>query len=137
MMEALARLGFAVEVVTGTATELHPGVQPADWLAERGIAFQISDGSSWSVDARGVRSNVPLHLRLAVRDVLVTLHRSAAAQSFVADDAEREEFFALYEAVLERFRPDVVVNYGGISWRTDCGSPPARGASPSSSPCTI
>lgn len=113
MMEALARSGFAVEAVSGTALELHQGVEPADWLAERGIAFQVLGGSSWSVDARGLRSNAPPHLRLNVRDVPVTLHRSTAFRAHEADDCEREEFLSLYETVLDRFRPDVVVNYGG------------------------
>jgi len=113
MMEMLGRSGFTVEVVTSTSLEIHKGVELADWIAERGIAFQHADTSSYSVDVRGLRPNIPPHARLNVGDVPITLYRSASARSRETAGVEHAEFLALYEAALDRFRPDVVVNYGG------------------------
>lgn len=112
-MEALARAGFAVEALTSTALELHMDVDPAWWLAQRGISFQISGSSAVSVDARGLRSDLPPHFRLTAHNVPVTLHQGSFVRSATGYAAECVEFLTLYEAVLNRFRPDVVVNYGG------------------------
>jgi len=113
MMELLAQSGFAAEAFSGTTLELHPNVNTVDWLAGRGITFEVPDNLSWSTDARGVVSHTPICLRLTIRDVPVTLHRSASVQPQQMDNAEQEEFLSLYEAVLDRFNPDIVVNYGG------------------------
>jgi glycosyltransferase involved in cell wall biosynthesis len=113
MMEALARCGFAVEALTGTVLELGQDIDPDAWLIGRGAAFETCGGEAWSLDARGVRSDVPTHYRMRVRDVPVTLHRSETSLPHEPSDREREDFLRLYESVLERFRPDVLVNFGG------------------------
>jgi glycosyltransferase involved in cell wall biosynthesis len=113
MMEALARLGFAAEALTGTVLELGQDVDPETWLAGRGAAFEAGGGRVWTADARRLRADVPPHYRLTVRGVPVTLFRSATTRPHEPDDAEREDFLRLFDATLERFRPDVLVNFGG------------------------
>lgn len=100
MMEALGRRGFAVEALSGVALDLRSEVDPAGWLNERGLAFERGGGE-------------PAHLRLNVRGVPVTLHLGPTVRSRTLDDAERGGFLRLFEAALERFRPGVVVSYGG------------------------
>jgi glycosyltransferase involved in cell wall biosynthesis len=113
MMEALGRRGFAVEALSGTTLELRQDVDPDAWLSARGLPFEVCGGTSWSLDARGLRADVPPHYRLTLGDVPVTLYRSPVARPHTPDDAECAEFLRLYEATLDRFRPDVLVNYGG------------------------
>ena len=113
MMEALARLGFIVEALTGSALELHQGVDPTGWLTNRGISFQVSGDTSLSIDARGVRSNSPPHFRCRAGNVPVTLHCSPAIRSQAACASEYVEFLSLADIVLDRLRPDVIVNFGG------------------------
>ena len=57
MMETLARRGFPVEALTGSSLEHDQDVDPAAWLSERGHATEAVGGESWSMDARGLRSN--------------------------------------------------------------------------------
>jgi hypothetical protein len=111
--EALARRGFAVEALTGTMLDLDVDVDPAEWLAGRGIAFEPSDGGAWTLDARGLRADVPRHYRMGFHGIPLTLHHSPTSRLHEPDQAERDEFLRLYAAVLERFRPDVLVNLGG------------------------
>src|SRR5262249_28058159 len=65
------------------------------------------------LDARGMRADSPPHLRLTVGGVPITLHHGPTTRPHEPDDAERSEFLRLFEATLERFRPDVLVGYGG------------------------
>ena len=113
MMEALARRGFAVEVLSGTMLELRRDVEIGPWLRERGHRWEEHGGGSLSFDARGVRADEPVHFRLDVRGVPVTLHHGPTSGPHVPEDFERGEFLRLFDAVLDRFRPDVLVNYGG------------------------
>ena len=112
MMEALVRHGFSVEAFTSTVLELGQDVDPDAWLASRGMPFETCGGEAWTCDARGVRAEVPTHYRLCVRNVPITLHRGATSRPHEPSDSERDDFLKLYDRVLERFRPDVLVNFG-------------------------
>jgi glycosyltransferase involved in cell wall biosynthesis len=113
MAEALARRGFAVEALTGTMLDLNLDVDPAEWLAGRGLGFEVSDGGSRTLDSRGLRADMPRHYRLSRGAVHLTLHHSPTSRLHVPERAELDEFLLLYSATLERFRPDVLVNFGG------------------------
>ncbi len=113
MMEALGRLGFSVEAFTGTVLELGQEIDPDTWLASRGVPFETCGSDAWSLEACGLRADVPAHYRMCVRNVPVTLHRSVASRPHAPSDSEQEDFLKLYESVLKRFQPDVLVNYGG------------------------
>jgi len=113
LMQTLERRGFAVEVLSGTMLDLAQDVDLAAWLGVRGFSFQSYGGTSWSVDASGIRPEQPRHYRLNARGVPVTLHHGATTRPHAPDSVERAEFLHLFEAVLDRFRPDVLINYGG------------------------
>ncbi len=113
MMEALARSGFAVEVFTGTTLELHPGVALAERLADLEAQRPGSGDGALAVDARGWRPGPAPHLRLVLGGVSITLHRSTAARSQDMGEAEMAGFLGLHAAILDGFRPDILVNYGG------------------------
>ena len=112
MMEALARLGFAVEALTGSMIEAGPQADPNAWRAARGLEPHVAEGT-WTADPRGVRDEAPPHDRLVVRGVPLTVHRGSTALTPESDDSERREFLGLFEMVSARFRPDVLVNFGG------------------------
>ncbi|HWE40547.1 MAG TPA: glycosyltransferase [Isosphaeraceae bacterium] len=112
-MEALARRGSAVEVLCGTRMDIEGEVDPAAWLAARGWAVEESGGGAWEVGARGVRADEPRQLRLTVGGVPIAMHRGPTTRPHEPEDDEREEFLRLVEATLDRFRPDVLVGYGG------------------------
>src|ERR1022692_843299 len=78
MMEALARHGHAVEVLSGTVLELGQDIDTDEWLTKRGAVYESGGGEVWSLDARGMRAEVPPHYRLVVNGVPITLHRSAS-----------------------------------------------------------
>jgi glycosyltransferase involved in cell wall biosynthesis len=113
MMEALGRQGLAVEALSGTMLEVRQEVDPDAWLSARRLSFEVCGGSSWSLDARGLRADVPPHYRLTVSGVPVTLHRSPITRPHQPDEAECMEFLRLFKTTLDRFQPDILVNYGG------------------------
>lgn len=113
MLQAMARRGFAVEALTGAVFEsADPGSDPDALLAERGFVFDTDGGEAWTADPRGLRAAVPLHYRLTVQDVPVTLHRSVSARPYEPHGADIDEFLHLFEIAMTRFHPDVLVSFG-------------------------
>ncbi|HEU5118370.1 MAG TPA: glycosyltransferase [Isosphaeraceae bacterium] len=113
MMELLARLGFGVEAVTGFSLELDQEVDPWVWLSARGDDFEALGGESWSIDVKGLRASVPPHFRLKVQGVPVTVVLGQSSRRAIANHEESESFLQLYDDTLDRFRPEVVVTFGG------------------------
>ena len=112
LLRGMARRGMAVEALCGPTLDGGGGVEVGDWLAERRVAFEAVEGNGYSVDARGVRAIVPPHLKLVDGGVPITVHRGSTAKRGQAG-GNPEEFDRLFEGAIERFRPDVVVGYGG------------------------
>ena len=113
MMEAMARRGLAAEALTGTAFE---GGRPVDveaWMSFHGVNFAAEGGGVLSASAGGVSAGDPFRYRLDLRGVAVTLHRGMSARPGEPDAADCEEFLALLVRTLDRFRPDVMINFGG------------------------
>lgn len=113
MMEALGRRGLGVQVLSSTVLELGQESDPEEWLRGRGVAFERCGGDAWMLNPRGLRAEVPLHYRATVRGVPVTLHRSQSSTPHIPEETEREDFLGLFDAILDRQRPDVLINYGG------------------------
>lgn len=109
MLEWLAAQEWPAEALTGTVLDTREDVDPAAWLDRRNLAFEVGGGDSWTADARGLRPEAPTHHRSTVRGVSVSLHPGAHGPG----EQERAEFLRLLEHTLERFRPELVVNYGG------------------------
>lgn len=114
MMEAVARWGWQVEVLCGSRLDRPEDVDLEARLDQRGIETEHR-GGGFSMDARGVRADVPTHLTLTLRSVPVTVHQGPTTMPHEPEPNEAEEFLRLFENTLERFRPDVLVGYGGHS----------------------
>jgi glycosyltransferase involved in cell wall biosynthesis len=113
MMECLGRNGFSVAAMSGTVLESPHEVDPAEWLRETMagsgplVAIPAPEGS------RVPMPDLPLAYRLDAGGVPVLLHRGPTTLPHEPDEAEAREFLGLFEGVLDQFRPDVVVNFGG------------------------
>ncbi len=112
-MQALARRGFAVEVLCGSMLDLREEVEPSAWLRSQGLDFQEVAGGPLTIDVSGVWTVEPAHYRLSARGVPVTMHHGPTSKPHQPDAAECREFLALFERVVSRFQPDVIVGYGG------------------------
>ena len=97
MMELLGRIGFGVEALTGAGIELGDEVDPRAWLASRGV--RIEAGTSL---AKQVVNGVP-----------TTILVGHPARAGGPDDAESREFLAALDQTITRFRPDVLLTFGG------------------------
>lgn len=114
LLECLARLGFKAEVLCGTTVNAGGGQDPAELFAGRDLEIEAEEGDArWTVGAAGVIASEPLHLRATVEGVPVTVHRRPTCLYGEPDRVEIEEFLRLFDATLARFRPDVLVSYGG------------------------
>jgi glycosyltransferase involved in cell wall biosynthesis len=112
LMECLSRRGFAVEALCGTAVDTGFGNNPASVMADLGLKFEISGGDKLMVGAFGDR-NAPAKLLSAVHGVPLTISQRATHRYGHPDQDENADFLALTEEVFNRFRPDVLVTYGG------------------------
>lgn len=113
MMESLRRSGFAVEAFSGMGPDANQRADPAAWLTARGIAHEEVAVGAWSVGASGILGARPHHFRLEFKGVPVTLCPSIGIKPQMPGEIARREFLRLFDEVLGRFRPDVLVNYGG------------------------
>jgi Glycosyl transferase 4-like domain len=111
LARALARNGCVVEVFS-ESPRLHdrevdpsgrPGaVSPEDWAE---AVFSLGVG--------GLTGQTPPHGRLVDRGVPTTLHQPALGPRPEPGEDEAGEFLRLFDEILGRFRPDVLVGYGG------------------------
>jgi glycosyltransferase involved in cell wall biosynthesis len=111
MLEALARRGFAVEVLCGSILE-RPGERDlVSVLTARGSPVEIRGGDSWDVGAFGLRPLTPIHLRLEHRSVPITVLLGSTRPHAPTEDEYRNVLW-LFEEAWARHRPEVVVSYG-------------------------
>ena len=75
LVRALAGRGWPIEVLCGPMLDASEGVDVAAWLPGLGFDCEIAEGHGYSADARGIRADVPPHLRLVGGGVPVTVHR--------------------------------------------------------------
>ncbi len=111
LARALAQGGCAVEVLSGSH-RLHDregdpsgrprAASPEDW-AEAVFSLGVSCATA----------PTPPHCRLIDRGVPTTLHRPALGSQDQPGEVETAEFLRLLDEIAGRFRPDVLVGYGG------------------------
>jgi glycosyltransferase involved in cell wall biosynthesis len=115
LMECLATRGFPVMAITGTVAEAGKELDPADWLAEQGLMPRFFDGQADSTSKPVPQVNASPYYRLTAGGVQVVLQRSPATDPHVPEEPEISGFLGLLEGVLDKFRPDVLVIFGGDS----------------------
>ena len=113
MLQVLARHGFVVEALTGTSLETREAMAVGTWLTRRGLAFEFRGGESWTVSALGAVCDEPERYRLTIQGVPLTLYPSLSGLPPDPVGAGTDELLRLFETTLWRFRPNVVVNFGG------------------------
>jgi len=116
MMEALARRGFAVEVLCGPILELGREIDLASALAEHGVSVEVRGGDTWETGALRPRPATPDHWYVDRNGVPVTV-LAGSTRPRAPDNEECLTFLWLFEQVWARLRPGVVVSYGG-GWLT-------------------
>ena len=126
-MEALARRGFPVEVLCGSGLEMGRGEVLSAPIAADSLDPEATGRVSWDAGLTGVRPGLPPHLRLLVSEVPITVllgpttpHEPGAVECC--------DFLQLFEEAWARFRPDVVVSYGGGSLTREVLGAPKHGA---------
>lgn len=117
MLECLGRYGFTVGAMTGTVLDSGHVVEPGSWLVDQGLDFEMPDVPTARAEPISTLDS-PTSYRLHERDVAVVLHRSPTTRPHEPDIHETRGFLRLLEEVMVRFRPQVVVNYGGDSLAT-------------------
>ena len=113
MMEFLGELGFCGRVLSGMGPDASQQANPAAWLKARGVTYEEVAAGAWTVGAGGILGDRPHHFRLDFGGVPFTLCRGIGIKPHLPDGIARREFLRLFDEVLGRFRPDVLVNYGG------------------------
>jgi hypothetical protein len=112
-LQILATGGFAVEALTGITLDLAVDADPVSWFAQRGWHIEKVSDRSWSFGTIRLGTVIPPHLRLTANGVPVTLHRGPTTRHRPPDDAESWEYLRLFESIMDRFRHDIVLGYGG------------------------
>lgn len=113
LMQTLARRGLAVEVLTSPLLDLDVEVKAAEWLSGRGWTVESIADQTFSIDARGLHPSSPPCVRVHARGVPVTMALGAPGRGDTTGDLEHVEFLQLFETIMRRFAPDVVLGYGG------------------------
>lgn len=119
LLEYLSRQGFATEVLCGTIVDGDFEGDPLDWFSQRGWQFASSNGAAWTAIASGVRSTAP-HLKLRHNGVNVSVLRRDFHRYEDSTLAEAAEVLPLLDMLLESFKPDVLLTFGGDSLTREC-----------------
>jgi len=110
---ALARSGARVEALCGAAVDAGGGSDPGERLAAGPWPFEARGREEWSIGPGGVYVPDPPRLLARVDGVDVTFHRRPLRPTADPDPIEGAELVRLFDAACDRFRPEVLVTYGG------------------------
>ena len=114
MIEALRRQGFETEVLCGGMMDLDHEVALDEWLQSR--AFSLDESGGPTSDGPVLESplkNTPGLLRLRHNGISVTIHPCPTSLAHEPKNAECISFLSRLDELLNHFRPQVVVGYGG------------------------
>ncbi|MEJ7636679.1 MAG: hypothetical protein WKF75_01515 [Singulisphaera sp.] len=73
---------------------------------------QAAGGELVACDAQGVVLGTARYLRLDAGNVPITVHHGPSTRPHEPEDAEREEFLRLFDAIVTRDRPDLLLTLG-------------------------
>lgn len=112
MMETLARRGYEAEALSGLVYEYGGAFYSNDWLLEPNVSSDSVVSAAWSADPWGYFPDLPPSQRLMVGGVALTLACRANIVGAYSGDDGYEDLLRLHDAILERFQPEIVVNFG-------------------------
>ncbi len=113
-METLQRQGFDVSALTGSIVEVDAEVDPSAWLQSRNLVPAICDHMhSAIVDAGRVIEDDRGVVHRVVNGVPATILLDHPGRPGEPSDDECRNLLSWFDRTLDRFRPDVVVNFGG------------------------
>ena len=108
---ALAEQGCVVEVLSGSARlhdrEFRPGERPG------AVAIEDWAGAVFELGVGGTTAQVPPHCRLLDRGVPTTWYQPDPPADTTDWERGTAELLHLFDAILQRFRPNVLVGSGG------------------------
>jgi glycosyltransferase involved in cell wall biosynthesis len=113
MMECVARHGLAAATVSGTVLDSGRDADFSAWIAEQGFPFEAVAVPTGSADTTCPTMECAASYRLSIKDVAVVLHKCPTSRPHEPDEPEQHSFLRALERTMVRFRPDVVVSYGG------------------------
>ena len=116
LMECLSRTGLKAEALCGLVVDAAPGGDPADVLAELDAACESAGNGvqhAWTIGIAGFLIDNPPHVHATVADVPITALRRSLRRNTPAAPDEVAEFLSLFDTTVARFRPNVLVTYGG------------------------
>jgi glycosyltransferase involved in cell wall biosynthesis len=116
LTECLARQGLASEVLCGALVDAAPGTDPQAAFAAFDATCETLGNDAhdaWTIGTAGIRLDAPPQVRATVQGVPITALRRPLRRNTPADRFEKAELLSLFDAAIARFRPDVLVTYGG------------------------
>jgi glycosyltransferase involved in cell wall biosynthesis len=114
MMEALARRGFVTEVLCGPLREVNIEIDLPSFLTAKGLRVNLRSDRSWNELAFRTQPQTPAHLLVYVNGVPITI-LSGSTRPRAPGEEEQQDFLLLLEDACTRFKPEVVISYGGGS----------------------
>ncbi len=113
MMRVLARLGYRVEVLSGSLFDAPLDGDPIDKLVRDGwpLTRHVDDPASGR--ASGVWEDLPPHALFHIDGIPVTVCRGNTSRAPGPEDAESRDFLRLFGRKMGQLWPDVVIGYGG------------------------
>ena len=114
MLEALSLRGCHVEALTSNLLELDQGkdFDFRPWFQGAAVENGLSAIEFWEV-AEGGGLGLPSHIQFECNSVRNFLFEAKTSRLHKFDETEGRGFMRLFELVVARCRPDVLVNFGG------------------------
>ena len=115
-MECLHRHDFLVEALCGTVVDALPVGGSAGHFGDADPPSRSRGADSsevWMIGTPGIRLVDPPHVTATVGEVPITALRRDLRRNTPIEPGEAAEFLSLLDRTLDRFRPDVLVTYGG------------------------
>ena len=120
LIQALRQVESRLEVLSGSTLGIAGEVDLVDWLAGRGVPeADRGRGTLVARDAQGKAIGEAPYLRTTAMGVPLTIHRGPSVLPHESDEGERAEFRRLFDALIDRSRPDVVLVVGDGSTARD------------------
>lgn len=114
LLSCLSRNGFAVEALCGTLVDAGQARDPAEALKDHNLAFESHGAEALEISMVGVLTRDPSRLTSSLGGVPLTIDNREPTHSYRdPDDGEIRSFLRLFGDIAARFKPTVLLTYGG------------------------